>query len=314
MKNKIITALILTILIIMAILSIGPITDQLAQFLKQDPKVVINPPNAYYRDINFKYVQQSEDFIPYSRQDLKNIFYSILNNGYETFTFYCATEYEKCVEDVLDITSQETNILPHINNFVHPFNGFSGFDLSYTEAGEITVSVTKAYNNEDIYVLNNEIDKIMNNLIKPEMDDEEKILAIHDHIINITRYDLKFDPKQPALSPFRSNRAMGPLLQGYAVCSGYTDAMAIFLNLFDIPNFKIATEGDEDEAGHIWNAVYVDGKWLHLDLTWNDPVNLNNPEQQTLIHKFFLINTNTLRSLNINEHDFDLTIYQEMAI
>ena len=61
--------------------------------------------------------------------------------------------------------------------------------------------------------------------------------------------------------------------------------MAIFLNSLGVKNYKIATEN------HIWNAVYIDNNWYHLDLTWDDPVTKDSAVD-TLSHKFFMINTN----------------------
>lgn len=81
--------------------------------------------------------------------------------------------------------------------------------------------------------------------------------------------------------------------------------MAIFLNRWNVPNFKVASNT------HIWNAVYINNKWLHLDLTWDDPVSINS-DKNNLIHKFYLIDTETLESYNIDDHEFDKIIYQEL--
>ena len=50
-----------------------------------------------------------------------------------------------------------------------------------------------------------------------------------------------------------------------AICSGYTGMANIFLTLLDIPNCTLS-----ESVIHTWNYVYVDGKWKHLDVTWND--------------------------------------------
>ena len=131
----------------------------------------------------------------------------------------------------------------------------------------------------------------------------DKILLIHDHIINITKYD---SDKLKGISNYKSSIAYGPLLQGYGICGGYADAMALFLNKFDVPNFKVASDT------HVWNVVYLNDKWLHLDLTWDDPVSLFD-NVDNLIHKFYLINTETLENYDIEDHDFDKYIYQEVA-
>ena len=79
--------------------------------------------------------------------------------------------------------------------------------------------------------------------------------------------------------------------------------MAIFLNKIGIPNYKISGED------HVWNLVYLDGKWLHLDLTWDDPVTSNG--ENILLDKFFLITTDELKALNTGYHDFNEEYFVE---
>ena len=91
------------------------------------------------------------------------------------------------------------------------------------------------------------------------------------------------------------------MIQGKGICSGYSDAMAIFLNKLNIINYKISN----DE--HIWNLVYVDGKWYHLDLTWDDPISDTNISRDN----YFLITTSNLEYLNDGTHNFNKNIYTE---
>ena len=77
--------------------------------------------------------------------------------------------------------------------------------------------------------------------------------------------------------------------------------MAIFLDYYDIPNYKVISEN------HIWNAVYLNNKWYHLDLTWDDPISDINVNRDT----YFLITTNTLEKINDDTHKFDKSIYIE---
>ena len=79
--------------------------------------------------------------------------------------------------------------------------------------------------------------------------------------------------------------------------------MAIFLNKMNIPNYRISS------VNHVWNLVYLDGKWLHLDLTWDDPV--VNTKENLLLHNFFLINSDELKKKNTGQHDYDANIFLE---
>ena len=79
--------------------------------------------------------------------------------------------------------------------------------------------------------------------------------------------------------------------------------MALFLDKIGLPNFKIASEN------HIWNVVYIDGQWKHLDLTWDDPV--VDTGENILTYNYFLISTDDLKKKNEAQHQFDKSIFQE---
>ena len=93
--------------------------------------------------------------------------------------------------------------------------------------------------------------------------------------------------------------------------------MAIFLTKLGVVNYKIATTAEDlkdSETGHIWNAVYLDGQWLHMDLTWDDPV--TNTGENLLHHKYFLVTTEEMKKaddgeVNIEEHNFNKIYYPE---
>ena len=68
------------------------------------------------------------------------------------------------------------------------------------------------------------------------MDTKEKIKAIHDYIINTTVYDKKSADKILKGETVLNNvhKANGPLFDGMAICGGYSDAMALFLEKLNI--------------------------------------------------------------------------------
>ena len=276
---------------------IDTISEYIARFLDNDKRVYIAKPNAYHKDYDFMFVQESKDYVPYSYQDLLNIVFSTLNNGWEKFTFYCPDEYENCQKD-MDQISSDTVLLTNIDDYVHPFNGSYKIKVLIDNSGEITIEPRKTYSSDDIDKNNKDIDEIIKELITDDMSDDDKLLKIHDYIINNTRYDVNRDFDA-------SNTALGPLFNGKAICSGYADLMAIFLTKLNIKNFKVSSET------HVWNAVYMNGEWLHLDLTWDDPVTKNS-DVDTLQHNFFLVDTKKLLEFDIKDHEFDTTIFQEL--
>lgn len=300
--RKVIIPILLFIVLIVVIIKMDSITNYIASFLEQTPKLVIPPGNEYTKKNEYLFLKPSEDFIPYSKQDLINVFYSIINNGYETFTFYCPDEYGNCIEDVKEI-SDDNELLTHINNYTHPYNNFDSFKTIFEESGEVTIKITRLYNEEMKKTIEQKVNSIISEQISADMDEQTKILTIHDYIINNAKYDVV--KNQTGKSEYHSNIAYGPLIEGYAICGGYADAMAIFLTKLGFDNYKIASET------HVWNAVLVNGKWLHLDLTWDDPVSEQGVDY--LYHKYFLVNNEELLAADgtLNNHIFKKSVYLE---
>ena len=92
--------------------------------------------------------------------------------------------------------------------------------------------------------------------------------------------------------------------------------MTLFLYKLNIPNYKVAKTPDNTIGfeGHVWNAVYLNNNWLHLDLTWDDPVSKDG--KNYLQHNYYLITTEELNELDepkkIIDHQFPKNIYIEL--
>ena len=317
--KKIIVPIICIILLGITFLFINPITDTLASFISNEQVIVVNPDNLYTKDNDYLFVKRTNDYIPYSYQDLLNIYYSAVNNGWDQFTFYCPSEYTNCLQDITDISGDEL-ILTHLNNYVHPFNSFTNLRTVINENGEITIYINYLYTEEEIKEIDIKVDEIINDLITDDLDDYDKIKTIHDYIINNTKYDTIRNEQND--SEYESNTAYGPLFQGFATCNGYTDLMAIFLSKLGFNNYKIATTpedlGSDSATGHIWNAIYFEDEWLHIDLTWDDPVPdpSMNEETDYLFHTYFLVTTEEMHMADVGEtvvteHNFNPLYYLE---
>ena len=277
------------------------IKHYIANTINNHPSVIIGPSNEYKKDYDFMFVKQTGNYIPYSLGDIRNIIFSIINNGWDEFTFYCPNEYTDCVKDVETIT-YDSKYLTYINNYANPFNSFIDLTTSHADSGEVNIKFNKLYSNDEIIKINDEINRIIKENIKDNMSDYDKIKTIHDYLINNTKYDVERNEKGE--SPWPSHTAYGTLFDHMAICSGYTDTMALFLDKFGIKNYKISSKR------HIWNAVYIDNAWKHLDLTWDDPVSNYG---DILDYKYFLITTEELKNLdgNLTDHEFDKLFYLE---
>jgi len=271
------------------------------QYLSPYKYVTLGDVNEYYRDQDFQFVQNTQTFIPQNRQDLINIYYTIINAGKNTFTFYCTDDYPSCIQDVQDIANDQT-MLSDINNYVHPYNGFSHIETEYDSLGMITINIVHNYTPEEIEKINERVDLLAKDLIREGDTPYNNILRVHDYIVNHTRYDTA--RSNDGDTTYDSDTAYGPLFQGMGICGGYTDLMQLFLERMDIPSFRVSSEK------HVWNAVFYNNRWVNLDLTWDDPVNSDG--SHTLEHNFFLIDTNKLLQIEQNEHIFDREHYPEL--
>lgn len=302
---------LLTTLILLAI--IGLITTNYKQIIKfamynfiYKSDFVYGEINEYKRDSKWGFVQETDDFEPNSKQDILNIFYTGINNGWSDFTFFCPDEYTTCMDDVNSITS-DSILLSNINNFVSAFNSYNKILVNVNSFGRINIQVDRLYDNVTVELLNTKITEVYNSLITSNMNTSDKIKVIHDYIINNTKYDEErsIEVKSGNITSLKhsSNTAYGPLFTHKAICGGYADAMALFLDKMDIPNYKVSS------LNHIWNFLYIDGSWKHLDLTWDDPVLSNGDDE--LIYTFYLIDTTKLEEIDTGQHVYSKDIFIE---
>ncbi len=254
--------------------------------------------NNYFIEDHFDYVENYEKAEVHSMKEIVDAIYYLINSGVTKSERYCAKDYANCYSD-MEAISSDTNMLSILNNYVHPFNSFDSIIFNFDD-NIIKIEIKHTYDDEEKKVLNTKVDEILKETITNEMSTRDKVKAIHDYIINHTEYDT-LKTKNVNDKTYHSNTAYGVLLEGYGICSGYSDAMKLFLDKLNIINYKISNDQ------HIWNLVYLDGEWLHLDLTWDDPVSDKNITRDN----YFLITTKTLKELNDGVHYYDNNIFAE---
>lgn len=301
MVKKIIEVIILLGTLVTCIIFREDISNYIFENFVVNKKIVIAEANTYYKNHEYSYVKETDEFEAKNKQDLLNIFYTILNKGWTSFDFYCDKEYTECYNDITYITKQSDD-LSSINNMVNPYNSYKFLSFEISNFGKVSVKLEKLYTEEEIKFVEEEIDKIMKEIITDEMTTKEKIKTFHDYIINNIQYDKSLEIEQNG-----SNKAYGALSNKKAVCSGYSDLMAIFLDKIGIKNYKIINKE------HVWNLVLLEDEWLHIDLTWDDPTTSDG--KPILIHDFFLIKTDELekisKKIKNEQHEFNKDIYIE---
>jgi transglutaminase/protease-like cytokinesis protein 3 len=93
------------------------------------------------------------------------------------------------------------------------------------------------------------------------LDAFQTVKFFHDYIILNCSYD-------DSLNNY--SNAYGALVEGKAVCEGYARAFKYLCDRVGIPCELVIGSTDVD---HMWNVVEIEGKWYHIDLTWDDPRN-----------------------------------------
>lgn len=107
----------------------------------------------------------------------------------------------------------------------------------------------------------------------------DKVRAIHDYICGNLYYDTALQ------GTGKNYSAADALSAGTAICAGYANAFAALCRSIGIPcllvsgystdeNMSSVPIWNEDntntqEPNHAWNEVYVDGRWMVIDTTWD---------------------------------------------
>ncbi|MBQ3126005.1 MAG: hypothetical protein IJC15_02950, partial [Clostridia bacterium] len=100
-----------------------------------------------------------------------------------------------------------------------------------------------------------------------------QLTAINNYLTQINGYcsAAEFGPAQrdPATALAGNYGENGP------VCVGYARAFKLMCDAMNIPCILVrgdAFNSNGDGEAHMWNQVKIDGYWLAVDVTWNDPV------------------------------------------
>lgn len=98
-----------------------------------------------------------------------------------------------------------------------------------------------------------------------KLDEKGKEMFIHDFIVNNVKYD--------KLKKEYSHEIIGALGNGVAVCEGMAKAVKILCDELGIWCIIALSEANPDKGikyRHAWNIVRIDGKYYHLDATFDN--------------------------------------------
>lgn len=197
-----------------------------------------------------------------------------------------------------DINNLGKDIKDKIDNlkYTNPYEAYNVSSYDIQASSSVGSSTIKARVNF-VYRMTAEMEAdldakarvIVARIAPNSMSQSKKEIAIHDWIVNNTRYDQSYKIYDP----------YNTLIKHTGVCEGYT---LLAQKMFTIAGIKsIVVEGTAKGEAHSWNMVYIDNKWRNVDVTWDDPVS----SKDILRYDYFNITDSKLSA----DHTWDTSKY-----
>ena len=125
----------------------------------------------------------------------------------------------------------------------------------------------------------------------------QTVLALHDLLARNVEYCDDGRPQRHSI--------VGPFTEKKAVCDGYASALKYLLDQAGIENCLIRGTGWNAETGvyepHAWNLVLLDGRWFHVDVTFDAVLG----DQNVLRHDYFCLTSGQI----LRDHQYDLSSF-----
>ena len=126
-------------------------------------------------------------------------------------------------------------------------------------------------------------DAIVAALVRDDMNDYQKALVLHDYLILHAAYD----------TSYTRYTAKDILIYHSGVCQAYTEAYEMLLQRAGIACAR------EHGDNHVWNMAKLDGDWVHIDCTWDDPIVQSGGGAEN--HDYFGITNYALEGIDSHE-------------
>lgn len=232
-------------------------------YAEKDTEDIIEPEEDSDTLANVDIPFATEYFLQFLTEDEKTVCRQIYR-GLQNFDEVISIR-KKVVksEDICQFIVLCTSCAPELNYIgqeysvsVDPDGYVMSIDVEYVKTPEEAQT--------ELNEINARIDEIMSGF-SPEWGDFEKLEYFHDVIITSCSYDETGE---------NCYTAYGCIVDGKAVCEGYTKALLMFCERADIGCIPVVGQGIEGDEmlPHIWNKVLIDGNWYGMDITWDDPV------------------------------------------
>ncbi len=171
-----------------------------------------------------------------------------------------------------------------------------GFKYSYYPNGKVT-SVYPIYTESDKASVKNTIDEINKATdeillyVNGNMSDFDKVMAVHDYMALNYEYDHTL-----------KNHSITIMTTKTGVCESYARAFYHIMDKLGIDCGFVTSES----MNHAWNIVELDGKWYHIDLTWDDPTYNGADAFAQVTHEYALLSDEKIKTIISPHYGYDL--------
>jgi hypothetical protein len=206
------------------------------------------------------------DFSASNYYELENILLEQMSKYNHEFEI----KYTGSLDNIEDVLKKSLSKDTYINSNVKSI----GWEITgTTKTSNIDVNVDYVITSAKRAAADNQIKIILDEIIKPNMNEHEKVKAVHDYII----LNGKYDTSMQLYSDYDL------LTQGTSVCNGYALLTYNMLSKLNIPVELVTGTGNNQL--HIWNMVKLGDHWFHLDTTWDDPL----PDSNMVSYNYYML-------------------------
>ena len=184
-------------------------------------------------------------------------------------------------------------------SFTYTFDQDEGIGYTYTLKvkgmgfdGSKSSAATKSKKYRVVGEATQKVKKVIKNNITSSMSDLEKVRFVHDWMVK----NIAYDTSEKNLNYTFSEA----ILEKKAVCQGYSETFMVFMELMGIPVKYVPSV---KSGNHAWNMVKVSGKWYHIDVTWDDPLGMDDITNNHPVYDFFLQSSESFASKNTQTPD-----------
>ncbi len=126
----------------------------------------------------------------------------------------------------------------------------------------------------------------------------DRVKFVHDSIVLGAEYDdLAYETGSSARFEL-SNSAYGALIEGNALCGGYSRAFSLIMHELGIESFYV--NGEADGGPHAWNVIKLGGEYYHIDLTWDD----TDEDEYPAVYNYFCVTSEEMERTHTPDRDF----------